>query len=93
MTRKIGYWPCLGKAEYRLTEKRDNKFFMQSPGTRYLAMTGKLLHTVLRATISVNGRIGSMLYSKERRASKTSKICKISSMLAKYNTRKVCKYA
>ena len=46
-------------------EKRDsdNKVFMQSPGSRYLAMQGKLLH---RANTSVNGRIGSTLQSKNK---------------------------
>ena len=42
-------------------EKRDNKIFMQLHGSRYLAMQGNLLST---GATSVNGRIGSMLKSK-----------------------------
>ena len=41
-------------------EKRDNRdeIFMQSPGRRYLAIPGKLLH---RETTSVKVRFGSTL--------------------------------
>ena len=46
-------------------EKRDKEIFMQSPDRRCLAMLGKLLR---RATNSVNGRIGSTLQSKNKRA-------------------------
>ena len=37
-------------------EKRDNEIFMQSPGCRYLAMSGKQLR---RETTSVEERISS----------------------------------
>ena len=40
----------------RNMEKRDNEIFIQSPGSRYLAIQGKQLH---RATAIVNGKIGS----------------------------------
>ena len=45
-------------------EKRDNEIFMQSSGSRYLAMLNKLLR---RATTSVDEGIGSTLSSKKKR--------------------------
>ena len=38
--------------------KRNNKIFVQSPGSQYLVLPGKLL---LKAATSVNGRILSTL--------------------------------
>ena len=51
--------------------KRDHKFFMQSPDSRYLAMLGKLL---FRATTSVNWRLVSTLESKKKRVLHSQKV-------------------
>ena len=45
-------------------EKTFNEIFMQSPGSRYLAMQVKLLR---RASTSINRRIGSTLWSKKQK--------------------------
>ena len=45
-------------------EKCKNEIFIQSPGSRYLALPGKLLH---RAANGVHGMIRSVLKSKKKR--------------------------
>ena len=48
-------------------KERNHEIFMQSPGSQYLVMPGKLLLTVCIATTSVNRRINFTVTSKKKR--------------------------